>query len=694
MADDAQSPVDATRIAVRAGAADSGGLPAGTRLNGTYEIDLLIATGGMGEVYRGHVIETGDAVAIKVIRPDMVGNDAALALFRKEASALHHLNHAAIIRYFVVAIDPDLRRPYLAMEFVDGEPLSDILKRGPLPLPECLLLLDRLAAGLGAAHEIGIVHRDMSPDNVIVPAGDIRRAKIIDFGIAKSTRFGAETVIGDSFAGKFCYVSPEQLGLFGGDVTPKSDIYSLALVIAEAAGGKAIDMGSNHAETIDRRRVVPALDGVPPALAPLLAAMLQPLPDDRPASMVEVRTRAQAIGKPVALAAVSEIGQTSHPDQDERILPRRRRGQLGAIEAAQQTEPRRSRGLIVAAVAATLLAGAAIPAALFWLPNLTGRSGGTTDLDGDPYLPLPKPGLLSANKTTLQIKEPPPPDNPDTPEQAATGPGSTDPLPADPLPALPPPPVIGRPTLSTTTAVETPVPQPTLPRPPVTPEVVPPSPTVAMVTPPPPSPRAGSAEAFLARYPAMPCLAVSLRSAGPNKADIEAFGADSRLIEAFDTAFTAAMGFDANIQFRPVSVAQCPAVEFLRAIPGDQNQDAQLRFPTLNPKAGQSLEGVIAGVGFRTASAVLVNDDGVVEALPVQSRPGSRDSTITLPAIPAGRADKRARLVIVILSPQKPRSLQGRSRSYASEVFPDLAKDLAPEAGGVTIIRQYLRSEG
>ena len=111
----------------------SGRLPAGLVLNGTYVIDSLIATGGMGEVYRGHVLETGDMVAIKVIRADMAANEAALALFRKEASALHRLNHEAIIRYFVVAIDPGLQRPYLAMEFVDGEPLSDILKRGRTP---------------------------------------------------------------------------------------------------------------------------------------------------------------------------------------------------------------------------------------------------------------------------------------------------------------------------------------------------------------------------------------------------------------------------------------------------------------------------------------------------------------------------------------------------------------------------------
>jgi serine/threonine-protein kinase len=77
----------------------------------------------------------------------------------------------------------------------------------------------RIAAGLQVAHECGIIHRDVSPDNIILPGGDVSRAKIIDFGIARSTQLSDGTVIGSGFAGKYNYVSPEQLGLFGGDVS-------------------------------------------------------------------------------------------------------------------------------------------------------------------------------------------------------------------------------------------------------------------------------------------------------------------------------------------------------------------------------------------------------------------------------------------------------------------------------------------
>ncbi len=264
-------------------------IPAGTQLNGIYEIDEPIAAGGMGEIYKGHAIQTGDLVAIKLIRSDLDAAQAAFALFRKEAAALHNLYHEAIVRYYVFTVDPVLARPYLAMEFVDGRSLSAMVRGGPLAFEAVHRLMQRIAAGLHAAHECGIIHRDVSPDNIIVPAGDMGRAKIIDFGIARSTRLDADgTIIGSGFAGKYNYVSPEQLGLFGGDVTPKSDIYSLGLVLCEALLGSAIDMGGSTLEVVEKRRKVPDLGGIDARLRPLIERMLQPDPADRPASMAEV----------------------------------------------------------------------------------------------------------------------------------------------------------------------------------------------------------------------------------------------------------------------------------------------------------------------------------------------------------------------------------------------------------------------
>lgn len=255
----------------------------GTQLSGIYELDERIASGGMGEVYRGHNIQTGDHVAIKIVLPEFARDQTILSLFRKEASILNHLSHDAIVRYHVFTIDPGIGRPYLAMEFVNGEPLFDIMRRGPMPTDDVRKLCHRLASGLSFVHEAGAVHRDLSPDNVILPGGKVERAKIIDFGIARSATVGGETLIGGKFAGKYNYVSPEQLGLCGGEVSERSDIYSLGLVLAAVLRGKPLEMSGSQFEIVEKRRSVPDLSDIDDDdLRPMIEAMLQPDPMDRP----------------------------------------------------------------------------------------------------------------------------------------------------------------------------------------------------------------------------------------------------------------------------------------------------------------------------------------------------------------------------------------------------------------------------
>ena len=294
--------------------ASSGRLAKGTRLNGIFEIETHIASGGMGEIYRGHAVETGDVVAIKVMRTDLADNTMALALFRKEASALHYIHHDAIVRYYIFSLDPGTGRHYLAMEFVDGEPLSDLLKQGPLPFEAVRNLQERLASGLDAAHRHGIIHRDLSPDNVLIPRSDVGLAKIIDFGIARSTKNNDGTIIGSGFAGKFNYVSPEQLGLFGGDVTVKSDIYSLGLVLAECMSGRPLNMGGSQFEVLEKRRTVPDLSAIDAQFRPLIAKMLQPDPKDRPESMAAVAVwRLESAAEPAARATPVNLAKGIAP---------------------------------------------------------------------------------------------------------------------------------------------------------------------------------------------------------------------------------------------------------------------------------------------------------------------------------------------------------------------------------------------
>lgn len=287
-------------------------IPAGTRLNGIFEIERQIGAGGMGMVYRAHNVETGDAVAIKIVRAELADNTQVIALFRKEAAVLNKLLHDAIVRYYLFTTDPGIGRPYLATEFVDGTSLADLAEEGPLDRDDVLALAIRVADGLRVAHEVPIFHRDISPDNVILPSRDVSRAKIIDFGIARAANLGGGTVIGDSIAGKFDYMSPEQLGLFGAQVDGRSDIYSLGIVLAEATLGRSLDMGGTQLEVVEKRRKVPDLSDIEPNLRQLLTAMTQPKPDDRIPSMAAVVEQAEALrrgegkrglGKGVKIAA-------------------------------------------------------------------------------------------------------------------------------------------------------------------------------------------------------------------------------------------------------------------------------------------------------------------------------------------------------------------------------------------------------
>ena len=310
-----------------------GSVRPGVRLNGIYEIVTFVTQGGMGEVYRGFNIQTGDPVAIKMIRPELTNNPDVLELFKREAKTLHQLAHEAIVRYFVFTVDPDTRRAYLAMEFVDGLSLTNRFESSPLPLTDVKILQTRIGSALEAAHRLGVIHRDISPDNIILPDGDVRNAKVIDFGIARSLKRTEATIIGGGFAGKYNYASPEQFGLAGGEVTFKSDIYSFGLVLAAALRGRPIDMGGSEVEAIAKRSVVPDLSDIDQAIRPLIRAMLQPLPADRPASMAAVA--AWGSGEATSIAARRETPQTAGG---------RAAAILGSIDCARQ---RRRGGLCV-----------------------------------------------------------------------------------------------------------------------------------------------------------------------------------------------------------------------------------------------------------------------------------------------------------------------------------------------------------
>jgi hypothetical protein len=267
---------------------DAAAIKVGDMLNHIFEVKRFLARGGMGEVFEGCNVHTDEKVAIKVMLPALASDEKVIAMFRKEARTLTKLHHEALVEYRVLAQEPQLHVLYIVTDFIEGTNLGaslGILKPTPDELAE---LLKRLASGLASAHRLGAVHRDMSPDNVILEKDDIHSPKIIDFGIAKDLDASSATIVGDGFAGKLNYVAPEQLGDFGREIGPWTDVYSLGLVILAVAMGRNVDMSGSLVDAIDKRRRGPDVSAVPEPMQPLLEAMLRPDPRERLRSMDDV----------------------------------------------------------------------------------------------------------------------------------------------------------------------------------------------------------------------------------------------------------------------------------------------------------------------------------------------------------------------------------------------------------------------
>jgi hypothetical protein len=288
-----------------------GGL-VGMHLNDLFEIVRFIAQGGMGEVYEGRNLASGEKVAIKVILPQYAADEQFMALFRREASALERIGHDSLVKYRTLAFDRTNRVNYLAIEYVNGPSMADILVGDPADPATVRRVLKRLATGLGAAHDAGVIHRDLSPDNLLLPDGNVERCKIIDFGIAKDTNPGEKSVVGEAFAGKFGYAAPEIFGKFKRQVGPWTDVYSLALVMIAYARGAPLDMGVTIVDALEARDTVPDLSSIAPDMQPVFAKMLAPDPAERFRSMDEVIAAIDAPPGSFAAAALP-VGGAAAP---------------------------------------------------------------------------------------------------------------------------------------------------------------------------------------------------------------------------------------------------------------------------------------------------------------------------------------------------------------------------------------------
>jgi serine/threonine-protein kinase len=289
-------------------------------LAGRYRIVGLLGRGGMGEVYRADDLKLGQPVAIKLLPMQFAADPARLARFHAEVRNAREVAHPHVCRVYDIGdVDGQL---FLSMEYVDGEDLASLLRRiGRLPPAKAVEIARQLCSGLAAAHDRGVIHRDLKPHNVMLDGQG--RVRITDFGLAVR-----ENEDSGATAGTPAYMSPEQLA--GQPATVRSDVYSLGLVLYELFTGKRTFEASTFAEWQrkhgEEKPTSPSLHtgDLDPAVERVILRCLEKDPAKRPASATQV---ALALPGGDPLAAAIAAGETPSPEMvaaagGEGALPR------------------------------------------------------------------------------------------------------------------------------------------------------------------------------------------------------------------------------------------------------------------------------------------------------------------------------------------------------------------------------------
>ncbi len=337
----------------------------GRVLGGRYEIVGPLSEGGMALVYRGRATGDGRPVAIKILRDQYAHNAELVARFEREAQAVAQLSHPHMVRVFDHGRDGDVH--YIVMEFVDGEDLKTLLRRrGPLDEAEVRRIGAQVCEVLEYAHRMGIVHRDIKPQNILIgPDGQVR---VTDFGIARALAATSITETG-TVLGSVQYLSPEQARGLG--VGRRADLYSLGVVLYEAATGRlpfegdtpiAIALQHMHdPPPVPRRRggrLSRAMEGI------ILKALAKD-PDERYASAREMRE--DLLGRAAHWQERPEVESTAVLERrpaDQRGAPERSGAPPGRPGAGRRARPGRAAApiapFVAAAVLLVLFGGAAV----------------------------------------------------------------------------------------------------------------------------------------------------------------------------------------------------------------------------------------------------------------------------------------------------------------------------------------------
>jgi serine/threonine-protein kinase len=288
---------------------DEGRFVPGTILGGRYRIIGLLGTGGMGEVYRATDLTLGQSVALKFLPQAAALSSALLERFHGEVRVARQVSHPNVCRVYDIGEAEGL--PFISMEYVDGEDLSTLLLRiGRLPAERAVEIARRICAGLAAAHAKGVIHRDLKPQNIMMNRrGEIM---IMDFGLAA---IAGQLSGAEARSGTPAYMAPEQLK--GTEVTAKSDIYALGLVLFELFTGKRPFEAESIQQLIERQEAthLPSMMSIAAEIDPVVEKVirrcLDPDPSKRPATPLAVSSALPG-GDP--LAAALAAGETPSPE--------------------------------------------------------------------------------------------------------------------------------------------------------------------------------------------------------------------------------------------------------------------------------------------------------------------------------------------------------------------------------------------
>ena len=266
-----------------------------------YRLESLIASGGMGAVWRAVDLVLDRPVAVKLLRAELAQHADTIARFRAEARHAAGLSHPSIAQVYDFGEAGAGQPAFLVLELVDGPPLTDLIGTGPLPPDQVMDIVAQVASGLAVAHAAGVVHRDIKPGNLLLDSSGI--VKITDFGVAYAAGSAPLTRTG-TLIGTPAYLAPERVA--GQAAGPASDLYSLGMVAYECLAGAMPFTGTAMEIALAQRtQWLPPLPGsVPAQVASLITDLTAKDPGGRPASAAEVATQARALRDDIRAGAI------------------------------------------------------------------------------------------------------------------------------------------------------------------------------------------------------------------------------------------------------------------------------------------------------------------------------------------------------------------------------------------------------